>query len=306
MAQPLRVTANGILLVNKPEGMSSAGLVARIKRMTGARKAGHAGTLDPFADGLMICGINRATRLSRFFLHGDKSYTATLTYGRETDTLDITGQETAVCDPDFFSSHPDFFTRDFQEALIASFQGPLEQLPPVYSALKYNGVPLYKLARKGTPVQKEARSIIIHEISLMSIDPPNIRFSVACSSGTYIRTLASDIGRKAGCGAFLSALTRTSCGRFSLDQAVDLDTLSRSGDLSGHLVPMDLALPDLETAHADEALARNIRNGIRLTGDDIPIGEGCVKVLDENMALIAVLEWDNTGQHYNYCCVFPE
>ena len=175
MSPSPRATENGILLVNKPEGMSSAFLVSRIKRLSGARKAGHAGTLDPFADGLMVLCLNKATRLSRFFLHGDKSYTATVTYGRETDTLDITGQETGTCDPDFFKTHPDFFNPAFQEDLIKAFEGTQEQLPPVYSALKHNGVPLYKLARKGTPVQKEARSITIREISLLSVNPPDIR-----------------------------------------------------------------------------------------------------------------------------------
>lgn len=306
MAPSPRVTESGILLVNKPEGLSSAALVARVKKMTGAQKAGHAGTLDPFADGLMVCGINKATRLSRFFLHGDKSYTATLTYGRETDTLDITGQEINSCDPDYFTGNPDFFSWDVQNQLIRAFHGPQEQLPPIFSALKHKGVPLYKLARKGTPVQKEARSIVIRDITLLSMEPPNVRFSVTCSSGTYIRTLASDIGKKAGCGAVLSALTRTGCCGFSLDQAVDLETLAQSDRPSDHLVSMDQAMADLVPIHVGEALANNIKNGMSLTDLDIPPHEGYVKILEGQHDLIAVLEWDKMGESYKYCCVFPD
>lgn len=306
MSSTPRMITNGILLLNKPEGMSSAALVARVKKLTGAKKAGHAGTLDPFADGLMVCGINKATRLSRFFLHGDKSYTATLTYGRETDTLDHTGQETGTCDPDFFPNNPDFFSHAYQEKLIGSFFGPQQQLPPVYSALKHNGVPLYKLARKGTPVQKEARSIVIRQIDLLGIEPPNISFTVTCSAGTYIRTLASDMGKKAGCGAFLNALTRTGCCGFTLDQAVDLDYLAQSPDMAALMMSMDQCLPDMIQVFADELLANKIKNGVILTERDIPPQDERVKVLDGKQDLIAVLEWDNHGNRYNYCCVFPD
>lgn len=306
MSKSQRVTENGILLVNKPEGMSSAGLVARVKRLSGAKKAGHAGTLDPFADGLMVLCLNKATRLSRFFLHGDKSYTATVTYGRETDTLDITGQEMGTCEPDFFDKHPDFFSRSVQEELIRTFEGPQEQIPPVYSALKHQGVPLYKLARKGTPVQKEARSIIIRKISLLSIEPPHIRFSVTCSGGTYIRTLASDLGKKAGCGAVLSGLTRTGTCGFTLEQAVDLDPLYEDGDVTGRLISMDQALPDMAGVDAGPDLVKKISHGMTLADADVPENLGFVKVRNPKGAVIAVLEWDNQGERYNYCCVFPD
>lgn len=302
------VTPHGILLVDKPEGITSAGLVARIKRLTGAKKVGHAGTLDPFAQGLMVCGINHGTRLSRFFLHGDKAYAAEITFGTETDTLDRTGSVLQTCDPDFFEHRPEFFSQKTLLPLLDAFKGPQDQIPPVYSALKHQGVPLYKLARKGTPVQKKARSIVIRDISLQSITPPSILCSVACSAGTYIRSLASDIGTKAGCGAHLSALTRTeSCG-FSLDQAIDLETLSQSSDWSRHLISMDKALPDMASFIADDCLARKIHHGVLLTDTDLgtKTSDEFIKVLHENRKVIAILEYDKIKQRYNYCCVFHD
>ncbi|MBU1168275.1 MAG: tRNA pseudouridine(55) synthase TruB [Proteobacteria bacterium] len=301
-------TQHGILLVHKPEGISSAGLVARIKRITGAKKVGHAGTLDPFARGLMVCGINHGTRLSRFFLHGDKTYTAELTFGRETDTMDRTGCEVQACAEDFFEHHPDFFSKGNQICLLDAFKGPQNQLPPVYSALKHQGVPLYKLARKGTPVQKEARSIVIKEINLLGITPPSVTFSVQCTAGTYIRSLASDMGKKAGCGAHLSALERTETCGFSLNYAIDLDTLAQATDWSKHLISMDDALPNMTPVFVDETLAEKVKHGVLMTREEIgPDIQDCfLKVLDKERTVIAILEYDNSKSRYNYCCVFHD
>jgi tRNA pseudouridine55 synthase len=308
MSRPTPNQPSGILLLDKPENLSSAGLVARIKRITGAAKVGHAGTLDPFARGLMVCGINHGTRLSRFFLHGDKTYTATITYGSETDTLDCTGTMTRTAPTNFFDRHPDFFTEAHQTLLISHFLGSQEQTPPVYSALKHQGVPLYKLARKGTPVQKEARRVVIHSLELLDISPPSITVSVSCSAGTYIRSLAADIGARAGCGAHLSALVRTETCGFSLDQATDLDTLADHEDWPRALISMDRALPDMPEASVDDGLAARIWNGEILGPTDLATQPpaGCLKIVDKNRRVLALVEFDKSRERYNYCCVFHD
>ena len=299
------VTQSGLLLVNKPLDMSSAFLVSRIKRITGAKKVGHAGTLDPFAGGLMICGINHGTRLSRFFLTGDKSYRAELTFGVETDTLDCKGAVVSTCSPDFFQTHDDFFSTSSLSALLKGFEGPQDQKPPVYSALKHQGVPLYKLARQGKPVQKEARPVVIYDIFLRDINPPVISFDVRCSSGTYIRSLAADIGNKAGCGAFLSALTRTESSGFTLSQALSLDEIASAESVPDRMISLNQALSHMPAIRADEALEGKIKNGVQL---DLPLApeDTFVKILDEAMNVIAILEFDKNKGRHNYCCVFHD
>ena len=207
---------NGIIIIDKPAGITSAKVVARLKEIVGARKVGHTGTLDPFATGVMICCLNRATRLARFFLSGDKKYKAVLCLGEETDTQDRTGKTISVCKDLEFS---DKEIRD----VFKEFEGPVAQMPPVFSSLKHKGTPLYKLARQGKPVQKPARQIVIHYLKISDSDLPEIHFEVSCSSGTYIRALCADIGKRLGCGGHLKSLRRIeSCG-FSIDQALDLE-----------------------------------------------------------------------------------
>ena len=196
----MKIESSGMLIIDKPAGITSAKVVALLKRNAGLRKVGHTGTLDPFATGVLICCVNQATRLARFFLHGSKKYQGTLVLGTETDTLDGTGNVTATCE------HTDFSV-DRIESAFRRFVGAIDQVPPVYSALKHHGVPLYKLARKGTPVQKPARQVTISSLDILNIDLPKIDFQVACSAGTYIRTLCADIGTELGCGGHLQRLT---------------------------------------------------------------------------------------------------
>lgn len=214
---------NGILLVDKPGGMSSATLVAIVKRMARLRKVGHAGTLDPFATGLMVCCLGRATRLSRFFLHGDKGYAGTVRLGLETDTGDVTGHVTRTAEVPVLDM-------ETLSRAAARFTGWLEQQPPVYSALKHEGVPLYRLARAGRPVVKPPRRVRVDRFLVTRHEPPDVEIEVVCSGGTYIRTLAEDLGRHLGCGAHLAALRRTMTGAFLLERAVTLDELA---DLAG-------------------------------------------------------------------------
>ena len=242
---------NGIVVVDKPEGLSSAGVVARVKGIFGARKVGHTGTLDPFATGVLICCLNRATRLSRFFLKGDKAYEAELILGRVTDTQDATGV--------VIEQHPvDRLTVDQIRETAERFVGAITQVPPVYSALKHQGTPLYKLARRGEAVEKPARPIRVHRLDILEVNLPAVRFSVSCSSGTYVRTLCADIGRELGCGGHLRRLRRTaSCG-FPIDVAVSLETLAECRDqgcLHETMIPMNASLPFMPAAFADAELA---------------------------------------------------
>lgn len=310
MSTPSNFMNHGILLVHKPVGMSSAHLVSRVKKISKARKVGHSGTLDPFAEGLMVLGINHGTRISRFFLEGDKRYRAEITFGAETDTLDSTGTVVKTCADDFFESRPGFFQHETLTRLIRPFEGPIFQKPPVYSALKHNGVPLYKLARKGTPVQKEARQVVIHRIALLSVQPPCVTVDVSCSSGTYIRSLAADIGASAGCPAHLSALCRTeSCG-FFLENAVVIDDLNSPESVADAMISLSDALPGMTHFQAGESLASRIRNGVSITDDmDFRTAAGdapFVKVLDGDGNVIAILEYDKTTGLHNYCCVFHD
>ena len=301
---------DGIVAVNKPAGISSARVVARLKKRAGIKKIGHTGTLDPFATGVMLCGINKGTRLSRFLLGGEKSYRAGVHLGVTTDTLDVEGEITA--------SVEDSLVNDITESrlleIVARFKGPQQQIPPVYSALKHRGVPLYRLARQGRPVEKPARDIEIYDIRVTAMDLPLVEIEVHCSSGTYIRSLARDIGIRLGSGAHLASLCRTSCCGISLDNALGLDRLEQMDDLSFNeqLIPMARAVSTLPGIVADESMLKKIGFGQPL-GDLLPgpsfrshaaAAPHFLRILDSQGELAAILEYDALGQAYNYCCVF--
>jgi len=296
---------NGIIVVNKPAGLSSAGVVSWVKRLTGARKVGHAGTLDPFATGILICCINRATRLSRFFLESQKTYEAVLRLGIETDTQDATGSVVRRGKVNDFSA-------DHIETIFKRFIGPMEQKPPVYSALKHQGVSLYKLARRGQPVQKPARPVNIFHLTVGNICLPDIRFVVTCSSGTYIRTLCADIGTAMGCGGHLYQLRRLACCGFHIDDAVDLEGLENArnqGTMRHYLIDMADALKHLPKRMVDRQIKDKIRHGIGLTEKDISPeagnrSEGYIKIIDDDQKLVAVIRQHSVGKPYTYCCVF--
>lgn len=304
------IKENGIIVVDKPVGMTSAQVVAKVKRITGARKVGHTGTLDPFATGLMICGINGGTRISRFFLASDKTYEAGLRLGVDTDTMDCTGSVVKTCEPDFFTAGREKYDTGFFTSLFSDFEGAQDQLPPVYSALKHNGVPLYKLARRGEPVQKPPRRITIHRLRQIKLDLPSITFEVSCSSGTYIRTLASDIGARIGCGGHLFSLRRTETCGFTVGDAVTLEELAASENPAEFIISMNDALPDMVEHIADKGLEAKISNGVGISSrDGIEIPESdeedvFIKVLDQEKRVIAILNYIKNGDNYNYCCVF--
>lgn len=296
---------NGVLVIDKPAGMSSAAVVSRVKGLLKVQKAGHAGTLDPFATGLLIVCINQATRLARFWLSGEKTYIADLYLGIETDTQDSTGTVTAVCDPGAVSEAG-------LRAAMASFLGTGLQSPPVYSALKHQGVPLYRLARGGKPVQKPARPIRIERMEILEIAWPVVRFEVHCSAGTYIRTLCADIGKVLGCGGHLKDLRRTGTCGFTVADAVSLSELEEcvcAGRLDRRLIAMAEALPDMVSFQADNALTDKIKYGMIITKADVPPPEnlpdgGPVKIVDGNGRLLSLLSYDPALGRFSYCCSF--
>jgi len=302
---------NGIIVIDKPGNISSAGVVRFVKKTLNAEKIGHAGTLDPFAEGVLICCLNQATRLAGFLLHAKKKYAAVLKLGEETDTQDFTGTIVSTAKPVDVS--PQTIKKVFNE-----FAGPIKQLPPVYSALKHKGVPLYKLARRGKPMQKPPRRVQIYSISIHEIALPLIRFEVTCSAGTYIRTLCADIGKSLGCGGHLTALKRLESSGFTLNQAVslsELEKLRNSTELSNRIIRMADALPDMPKFCADTQLAEKIRHGKLISTRELtgPNGAGGtynagseIKIVDWDGDLIAILKYCEPGNRLKYRCVFPK
>ncbi len=209
---------DGIIIIDKPGGITSFQVVRRVKNILKAAKAGHGGTLDPLATGVLPIFLNRATKLASFLMNGTKKYRATMKLGVETDTQDCEGKIT---------SESDHLPKSHEEITRAlnSFKGTIEQVPPMFSALKFQGTPLYKLARKGISLDLKARKVHLHEITPITIRSPLITFEVSCSPGTYIRTLCADTGKKLGCGAHLIELKRLQSGSFLLDDSISLDRL---------------------------------------------------------------------------------
>ena len=299
---------SGILVIDKPAGISSARTVAIVKSALKAKKLGHAGTLDPMATGLLICCINHATKLSGFFLEGRKTYDALITLGVDTDTQDATGVAVKEYSLDLHRLNDTLI-----QSVFKKFSGELEQQPPVYSALKHKGVPLYKYARRGKPVQKPVKRIYIDSIAIQEIDLPQIRFSVTCSAGTYIRTLCADIGRVLGCGGHLAALRRTHSSEFSIDQAVALEKVSSmavSGEIAGRIIHLADVLHHLPALTVSETMADRIRNGIILQTTDFDHypelePEGHLRIIAADRSLVAVVRRRRQGNRIDYRCIIP-
>lgn len=296
---------HGVVIIDKPPNVSSAGVVAQVKSLLVAKKVGHAGTLDPFATGVIVCCVNRATRLARFFLRGEKKYEALLHLGVETDTQDLTGALVSQ------KEVPAVSAADIA-AVLKTFKGRIEQTPPVYSALKHKGIPLYRHARQGVPVQKPARRIDIFAIAIIDIQLPFVRFEVVCSAGTYIRTLCADIGRAIGCGGHLKELRRLESSGFGIEEALSLEKFGRlvvAKCASDHIIGMAAALRGMPEWTADRNLKAKIVHGVSLTKHDVTLAEcmdsrGFVKIIDDNHDLLAVIEHKKDQDGYNYCCVF--
>lgn len=271
---------DGVILIDKEGGRTSFDVVRQVRRFSGIKKVGHAGTLDPFATGLLIVMLGEGTKLSPYLTVGEKTYQATMRLGVETDTLDLTGEIVKR------SKVPELGPRLLKQVAL-EFVGEVEQVPPQFSAVNYNGRRAYSFAREGIRVDLQKRKVRIHSLEITSIDLPDVAIKVTCSSGTYIRSLAADLGRRLGPGAHLTSLRRLKSGTFDVRDALglrELEPLSRDSVFQRKVIPLFKALPDMLEIRVDDLMARKIRNGYQplwkdvKTNDFIDFFEGYLKL----------------------------
>ena len=292
---------DAVLVIDKPIGPTSFDIVRRVRRAARIKRVGHGGTLDPVASGVLPICLGEATKVSQFLLDADKEYAFTVCFGVETDTDDAEGAVTATCDPAALAAVTDAAVVE----ALGRFRGPIEQAPPAYAAIKRDGRPLYSSARAGEAIDVAPRAVVLHALELTHFGgPDDVRLHVHCSKGTYVRALARDLGRALGAGAHVTALRRTRSGPFSLLQARPLPEIlealvrgSRSSDSAPDLVLVSLpaALRDLPQYAVDEATARDVRSGKRVswsaaTGGGSGSTASRVCLLDPTGDLIAVAE----------------
>lgn len=275
-------STRGFLVVDKPGGITSNEMVGHVRKVTGTKKVGHAGTLDPMATGVLVMAIGKVTRLIRYIQDQDKEYFATALFGVATDTLDADG---AV-----LSREPMEFDEDDILAIVPRFVGVISQVPPMVSALKRDGRRLYELAREGEVVERDARQVEVHELEILSVGAPpypEVEFRVVCGKGTYVRSLADDMAAVLGGDAHLTALRRKRIGSFRVSDGVTLDDLH---DWESYLMSPAEAMKAFPRVVVDEETARGVRNGMRFVGGPIlggPVDEP-YSVLTEDGELIAV------------------
>lgn len=249
---------NGFVVIDKPAGITSHDVVSRVRRIMGTRKVGHTGTLDPFATGVLPIAVNDGTKAIPFLDEGSKTYEALLRLGVSTDTLDMTG--VIQSESDSFHVTPAQFV-----STLSRFTGAITQIPPMYSAIKQNGQPLYKLARQGVEVERTARNVEIYSLELLSFNLPHVAIRVVCSRGTYVRSLADDIGRALGCGAALQELRRIASGPFRIDEAVtlaDLELAAGDGRLDALCLSLMAALCHLPDIPLNATAVEGLRFGM--------------------------------------------
>jgi tRNA pseudouridine55 synthase len=276
---------SGFLLVNKDPGITSSRVVQILKKKFNLKKVGHLGTLDPMATGLLIIAINRATKFASLLLQSEKSYRAEVTLGIQTDTDDAEGEVIS-------SKAVNISGQDAKESLL-TFLGESNQLPPNYSALKYKGKPMYKYARDGIKVEKAARKILIKNIQNILIELPRVSFDISCSKGTYIRSIARDLGAKLGCGAHLSGLTRTSQEKFRLSEACSLDDIKLKD-----LISLEKAFEDLDFIKLNEKDCKAFLHGrsIEIDFDHTNL----LRVYDSANQFIAIGKNSSKGFKHEY------
>tara|TARA_Y100000994_G_scaffold249483_1_gene261443 strand:+ start:1397 stop:2371 length:975 start_codon:yes stop_codon:yes gene_type:complete len=260
---------SGIIFLDKTAGQSSNYALQRVKRLLNAKKAGHTGSLDPLATGVLPLCFGEATKVSQFLLEADKRYLVKVVLGKRTDSGDSDGATLKIQRQINVES----------ETLVAAlnkFEGVIQQLPPMYSALKYKGVPLYKFARKGVNIERKLRSVTVRKIVLLNFEDNIVDIDVTCSKGTYIRTLADDLGEELGCGAHVSQLRRIQAGRFTIDgcrKLDDLEAIKESGGLGALdelLIPMDQAITEMPQVLLERKTAKQIKSGQAVFLDEVP------------------------------------
>ena len=286
---------HGVLIVNKPDGWTSHDVVQRVRNVLGIQKVGHAGTLDPHATGVLPILIGKGTRIAQYLLDWDKEYAAVLQLGQKTDTQDAWGTvlEESSCDS---------LSEERVRSVIQGFLGTIQQVPPMYSAVKVGGQPLYKKARKGQTVERQAKTVVIHELEIQRVAIPEVSFRVACSKGTYVRTLCEDIGDRLGSGGHLKWLQRRRVGPLHLDQAVDMESLTEGivgSQLGGAWRSLDRVLEQFPAVEVTDDDARKVIHGnavpwnrIEWSGENAshatPGEGGRVRVKNKNGALLAL------------------
>lgn len=279
---------DGVLILDKPQGLTSNAALQRVRRIFSAQKAGHTGSLDPLATGVLPICFGEATKFSRFLLESDKAYYTTATLGETRDTGDSEGEIVTQ------SEVPEL-NEDLLESVFSDFRGDILQVPSMFSALKHQGRPLYELARKGIEVERPPRPISIHLLKLMNLSPTKLDLQVECSKGTYIRSLVEDIGSRLGCGAHVSMLRRYKAGHFDLSHACTLEDLQAIGEgdaaLDAKLLPIDALLPDFPFVCLKNVSGRSLLHGqaVRIP----PV---------ENPALVRVYDSESSDQDENVHC----
>lgn len=278
---------NRALLLDKPVGLSSNAALQQTKRLYGAAKGGHAGTLDPLASGLLVVLFGEATKFAGPLLDADKEYLATLKLGERTTTGDAEGE--------LLEKRPAEVSDAVLLAVLERFRGEIEQVPPMHSALKHEGMPLYRLARRGQQVKRASRRVLISELQILRFDPPHLELHVRCSKGTYVRSLAEDIGEALGTGAHLSALRRTASGSFRVDRAVSLEALQGmpQTEREAQLLPLGELLAGLPRTELDAAAELRLRQGqtLKISG----LHQGRCAVYRADGALIGLGVADGEG-----------
>jgi tRNA pseudouridine55 synthase len=291
----MRDLVDGVLLLDKPVGLSSNDALIRAKRVLNAKKAGHTGTLDPFATGLLPLCFGEATKFSQDLLEADKTYEAVVHLGIMTNTGDTEGEAIETLPVDV--------TVEQIEAALARFRGPILQVPPMYSALKRDGKAYYEYAREGITLEREARPVTIHELTFISYDAPFLKISVTCSKGTYVRVLGEDIGAALGCGAHLNALRRTRVGPLSIDGMITMEALQAHAEPLSLLAPVDALLSSFPAVELTPELAVRFLQGQRLAlGKEavaVPAELGRVRVYSDGKLL-------GTAQLQEYAILAPE
>jgi tRNA pseudouridine55 synthase len=299
-SQDLKNAISGILVVDKPTGMTSHDVVQAIRLGTGIRRAGHTGTLDPRASGVLVILIGPAVRLSEYVSASDKRYQAIIRLGASTDTFDADGKFTRRSDA------PVNVTEQQFEETLKKFVGHIEQTPPPYSAVKVQGRKAYEMAREGEEVDLAPRVIDVYHLEVLEWAPPEVVVDVHCSSGTYVRSLANDMGNELGCGAYLVGLRRTKSGRFSLRDATPLRKLQeafRSGEWYKYLIPAAEALADWPALELDPDQVEAVKHGHRVPAPE-DSKAGMVRGVSMAGELVALMELDDTAREYQPKKVF--
>ncbi len=294
----MSIRIDGVVLLDKPAGMSSQGAVTAVKRAFNADKAGHTGTLDPMATGLLPICLGEATKYSQDLLEANKSYIARVKFGARTDTGDAEGQIIEEFALPQFSDEAAL--RSALNSLLPKFTGPIFQIPPMYSALKRDGKPLYEYARAGVELERAAREITIYQIRWTEIQWPEATLEVSCSKGTYIRVLAEDLGNALACGAHLTGLRRTEVGHLTLDQSFTLESIQQGlKDSSTYILPVDALLQSLPHLTVDEQQAKRLEMGQRVPLN-LPSIEALVRIYRATAAphnFIGTADWRSGVLH---------